>query len=452
MAIEGRESSTTAADGEVAPRDGVSALDLQRVLDGDRSTKPVEPAKTEETEQDEAPADALYEPRLLLAEERTPLPEVDRAMPFLSLFPAVAGGRRGRYKVALLKTLQTDGSGRWRIRQLQEAVGWLDPTAVAFLARELRADGVLDYDSRRAIYRLTPEARVLSAVVDALTLPEIDPRRLIKYLSVAISLSRISGREEAAVASFASAVATLRADLDDLERLIDDKSEGSLLEAAEQVRKHVGDMQELLLEHESFRLQHSGDARFMRLEQQALALIAELGGLAADVVAWLTGKADELMRGGARIDRGDIREFVAEAEPSRLAALVDALVAAPPFVPWLSATAAFRLLAEKVGQERPTPPPLPQPERLTREQPLHEPDATELLEIELVALDAPATAADVVIERDWPTAVARHNALVDAYTRRRVPLPELEFSLEVEEPRRCGVARISKTTLRPERR
>jgi hypothetical protein len=118
---------------------------------------------------------------------------------------------------------------------------------------------------------------------------------------------------------------------------------------------------------------------------------------------------------------------------------------------WLSATAAFRLLGEKVGQERPTPPPLPQPERLAREEPLREPDVTELLEVELVALAVKATAAEIVVGRDWPTSVARHNALVDAYTRRRVALPELEFSLEVDEPRRGGVACISRTTLHPER-
>ena len=81
-----------------------------------------------------------------------------------------------------------------------------------------------------------------------------------------------------------------------------------------------------------------------------------------------------------------------------------------------------------------------------------EPDATELLEIELDALAAPTTAAEIVVERDWATSVLRHNALIDAYARRRVSLPELEFSLEIEEPQGCGVARISKTTLHPERR
>lgn len=391
-----------------------------------------------------------YEPRLLVAEERTPLPSVDRAMGFLSLFPAVAGGRRGRYKVALLKTLQADGSGRWRIRQLQEVIWWLDPPATAELARELRAAGVLAFDTRRAVYRLTAEARVISAIVDALTLPEIEPRRLIKYLSVAITLSRVGGRDEAAVASFASAVATLRGDLEDLARLIDDNSEGSLFEAATLMRTHVEDMDALLLEHETFRLEHSDDPAFMRLEQEALALVAELGGLAADVIGALTGKADELMRGGARIDRGDIREFVADCKPTKLAALVDDLVAAPPFVPWLTADAAFRHLLAKVGQERPTPPPLPQPMRLERREPKRAPDLTEALEADLVALTAPATAADVVIEHDWPTSVARHNALVDAYSRRRVSLPALEFSLAIDEPRRCGVGRISRTTLHPE--
>jgi hypothetical protein len=83
------------------------------------------------------------EPRLLVPENRTPLPDVDRAMPLLSLFPAVIGRRRGRYKVALLKTLQTDGAGRWKIRNIQDAVFWLEPVVVAELVRELRDSGVL---------------------------------------------------------------------------------------------------------------------------------------------------------------------------------------------------------------------------------------------------------------------------------------------------------------------
>jgi len=67
------------------------------------------PAANELTiEEEEEPA----EPRLLVPIERTPLPEVDRAMPVLSLFPAVVGRRYGRYKVGVLKTLQMDGAGR----------------------------------------------------------------------------------------------------------------------------------------------------------------------------------------------------------------------------------------------------------------------------------------------------------------------------------------------------
>jgi hypothetical protein len=39
----------------------------------------------------------VRQPQLVVAEERTPLPEVDRAMPILTLFPAVLGyGERGR--------------------------------------------------------------------------------------------------------------------------------------------------------------------------------------------------------------------------------------------------------------------------------------------------------------------------------------------------------------------
>jgi hypothetical protein len=112
--------------------------------------------------------DEAAEPKLLVPIERTPLPEVDRAMPVLSLFPAVIGRRRGRYKVALLKTLQDVGAGRWKIRQIQESVFWLEPSAVAELVRELRDADVLSYDPIRMTYRMSPTGRVIGALLSAL--------------------------------------------------------------------------------------------------------------------------------------------------------------------------------------------------------------------------------------------------------------------------------------------
>ena len=64
------------------------------------------------------------------------------------MFGDVVGRRRARYKIALLKTLQADGAGRWKIRRLQEVVHWLEPASVTELVAELKAVGVLAVWSR----------------------------------------------------------------------------------------------------------------------------------------------------------------------------------------------------------------------------------------------------------------------------------------------------------------
>jgi hypothetical protein len=393
--------------------------------------------------------DDHVEPQLLVPIERTPLPDVDRAMPVLSLFPAVVGRRRGRYKVALLKTIQTDRAGRWKIRQIQDVVFWLQPSVVAELVRDLRDAEVLTYDPIRATYRLSTTGRIVGALLSALTLPQVDPRRLIKYLSLTMSLAIVGGGANAAKASFASAVAVLRSDLEELRRLIDDRSTNALREAAELAEAHVQDMRELLDEHEHFRIQSSGDPDFLRLEHDALALAAKLSDAIGDLLLWLTGKANEVMRGGAAIDRGDVRDFITDQTPAQLAQLVLDLVARPPFTLHIPATVAFDSWAERSGSRRPSPPPLPVPSKLVREAPPVLVDPTMALVNELRALDRETSAADFVVRCDWPTSVARHAAFIDAYSRRNRGLPSLELLAEIEEPQRAGVARISKTTIRP---
>ena len=415
--------------------DGLSVERMVELLERVEKQPPPEPGEEEEPE-----------PQLLVPVERTPLPEVDQAMPVLSLLPGVVGRRRGRYKIALLKTLQADGRGRWKIRQIQDAVFWLEPVAVAELVRDLRDVEVLNYDAARATYRMSANGRVISALVSALT-SGVEPRRLIKYLSLTMSFALVGGGASAAKASFASAVAVLRSDLDDLRRLIDDNSTSALREAAELVEAHLQDMRELLDEHERFRVDSGDDPDFLRIEHDALTLTAELTDAVADVSLWLTGKANEVMRGGAPIDRGDVRDFVSEQPPARLMALLDDLVTRPPFVPLVSAELAFDLLAEKSGLHRPVPPPLPEPSPPRRELPPPPRDATREFITELHGLAAATSAAEFVVQHDWPTSVARHNAFIDAYNRRGEKLPPLELSTEVEEPRRAGVARISKTTI-----
>lgn len=199
-----------------------------------------------------APEDVTAEPVLRVPEELTPLPAVDAAMPLLELFSAVVGRKRARYKVALLKTLQADGSGRWKIRRLQEIVHWLEPASVTDVVAELRTVEVLAYEPVTGLYRLTPGARVVTALLDAMTIPEVHPRSLIKFLNKAMALAQVGGAgDDVVLRQFQSAIAVLRLDWEDLTRLIDDFSDAALLEAAELVRVHVDDMRDLLDEHQS---------------------------------------------------------------------------------------------------------------------------------------------------------------------------------------------------------
>ena len=73
---------------------------------------------------------------------------VEQALPVLELFPGIVGRRHRLYKVALLRELQGLGSGRWKIRQIQEATRWLEGPFVAELVRDLRDAGVLGQDER----------------------------------------------------------------------------------------------------------------------------------------------------------------------------------------------------------------------------------------------------------------------------------------------------------------
>jgi len=412
----------------------------------------VEAAEESQNGSGEAEDQALRpEPVLRVPEDLTPLPAVDLALPTLSLFSGVLGRRRARYKVAVLKTLQADGSGRWKIRRLQEVLHWLEPASTTELAAELRAAGVLAYDPVSGIYRLTTEARVVTAILDALTVPGLDPRRLIRFLSKAMSLALAAGAgEDAVFGQFASAVAILRSDLDELRGLIDDFSETALLAAAELVRAHVDDMRDLLEEHASFFAEHRHRTLYLDQEQEALDLVARLGSLSADVIAALTGRADQLMRGGLRIDRSDLREFTSRSSVGELGSIVEGLASVPPFVPWLLTGAAFDALEEALGRRPAEPPPLPEPMPLAREAPPPEDGRVEELVRELLALSGPATVAEIVVAEAWAASVSRHGALIEAYSRDGTTLPVPEHDEHaVDEPRRGGVWRVSRTTLRP---
>lgn len=393
------------------------------------------------------------EPELRVPEERTPLAQVDRALPVLRLFSAIVGrGERGRYRVAVLKTLAGAGAGRWKIRQLQEAIWWLEPSSVSDLVAELNDSGVLAYNQHLRVYALPPETRVAVAIIDALTFPEATPQRLVQWLSAAIELASQSD-PDAAVNSFAQAVAILRADVAELRQLMEDGAIESLLEAAEKFDFDADDMDTLLQRHEALRLERGNDPAFRALEADAFALAAQLHQTHADVVSMLTGRANELMLGGARVDRGEIRDFVKEAAPSQLAAILHGLAQPPPFLPWLPVAAAFDQLLVKASLERPAPPELPQPEPLV-EQPLTvAADATERMVAELLGLDTETTLQALTVRGDWEESVARHTALLDAYVRDEGSqgLPELAFAGIVDAPSAGPVARLSRASVRPRR-
>lgn len=388
------------------------------------------------------------EPKLTVPEGRTALLAIDRALPTLELFARIVGRHWARYKIALLKDLQGHGSGRWRINEIKDLVWWLEPASTTDLVGELRDAGALIYEPVRGYYRMSGEARVVVAVLEALTVPEIEPRRMIKFLAAAINLGLAGGAgSDVVVGGFRAAVSVLREDLEELVQLADDGSYTALLEAADIVREHVDDMEKLLQEHERFRIERSNDADFMALEHEALDLCAKLGERAANVIAALTDKADELMRGGARLDRGDIREFVEQCDGATLAGILDGVAAGPPYIPFISVTAAFEALLEKAGRVAERAPPLPEPQVLVRHTPPPVPDPVAELAEELLALTAPASLAEIVIGDSWQASTSRYGTLMEAVARRRKRLPPLRFTAEIDEPKRGGVWRISKTTV-----
>jgi hypothetical protein len=404
----------------------------------------VSPAAPPPTEPDEGPSS---EPVLRVPEAQTPLPEVDRALPLLGMFADVVGRRRARYKIALLKTLQADGAGRWKIRRLQEVVHWLEPASVTELVADLKAAGVLHPEPISGFYRLTPSARVVTALLDAMTVPEVEPRVLVKTLNKAMAFTLATGAgEDAVLRQFRSAVAVLRTDWEDLKRLIDEYSDSALLEAAELVRLHVDDMRELLDDHAEFIATQRDHARFLEVDQEALDLVARLGTLSADVIAAISGRADDHMRAGLRVDRSDVREFLTETEDATLAALVDGLATPTPFVVSLDTETVFQALMESSLRVRSQPPAMPAPVAPRRQAPEHRPDGAQRIRGELTALTAPTTVAQLTVRDTWATSIGRHSAVIDAYSR-FADLPDLIHEPAVEEPRRGGVWRVSKTTV-----
>jgi hypothetical protein len=389
-------------------------------------------------------------PVLRVPEDRTVLPDVDRAMPVLETIAAVVSRKRGRFNVAVLKGLQESGTGRWKIREIQEALDWLEPQSATDLVSGLRGSEILRYDPLANRYSMPPEVRAASAVMDALT-AGIDPRRMIRFINKAMALALAAGAgDDVLLSQFRSAVSVLRADLDELRGLLDDYSDSALREAAEVIAFHVEDMRELLNEHEALLFRHRSDPELLRTEKDALGLVADLGGLCARVVGSVSDRADERMRTRALVDRADLRDFLLDASRDALAALVDGNCVLSPRVPWLPADELLAALEETSAHHTSPPPPLPEPAPLEREAPTPQPSATDLMLEELAALTIPTSLRELVVRDIWAVAVKRNTALVDAHSRLEADTrPQMDDADGFELVAEGGVWRISSTTIGP---
>lgn len=213
---------------------------------------------------------------------------------------------------------------------------------------------------------MPPEVRAASAVMDALT-AGIDPRRMIRFINKAMALALAAGAgDDVVLSQFRSAVAVLRADLDELRGLLDDYSDSALREAADVIGFHVEDMRGLLDEHEALLFRNRIDPELLRAEKEALGLVAALGDLCARVVGSVAGRADERMRSRSLVDRADLRDFLLDASRDNLAALVDGQCVLSPGLPWLPADELLAALEEAAAHHTTPLPALPEPARTSR--------------------------------------------------------------------------------------
>jgi hypothetical protein len=415
-----------------------------------------DPSAPDEVEAQVAPE--TWQPVILVPEALTPLPQVDQALPVLGLFAGLLGRRHARYKVAVLRELAVQPRTRFKIREVHEAVHWMEQRSTTRLVRELRMAGLLLYDSGSESYRLGHEARVVATVCGALTVPEISYARIIKVFSSAIALARAVGApEDAAYAAFLSAIAILEADREHLQHLIDDYSEQALLEAAELARVHVADMEDLLDEQKEAFARFQADPRFLGHDQRAHHVIAQLGRLAAEVVMLLSRRASEIMRGGLRFDRQDLRDLIATRDLDALAQLVADSTFLPAALATNDPVTAFAALDDYLGRAEQVPAAPPPPIRL-RPQPPPDPGPSQVdvaaRALGELALAGGAPLADWVVADTWTDAVGRMTCAVEAWSRDgpsgNGTLPaDLDPQTRVTRLDRDGVAIMSETLVRP---
>jgi DNA-binding HxlR family transcriptional regulator len=374
-------------------------------------------------------------------------------MPILGIFGGLLGHRHTPYKVAIIRDLAGQSSGRWKMRDLQQRIDWLTPESSRRLVRELAETEVLRYDKVRGTYRLTPEARVVAAFCRALTVNQIPHSRIVKVLIAAIRTAQAVGAsDEALFQPFLEAIAVLEEDFLEMKALLDDFSQDGLKQAVMVARENVHDMRDLLDHDEDFFGRFHEDRRYLELGDRAHRAVAALGQLADEV--WLTvfEQADEIMRRGLTFDGRDIREMAAMMPLAEKAAMTGDEVLTPAQVPPIETDLIFASLAHYLGRPELTAG-LPEPTPIVVQPPEARPPNDFRIAasaLEDIAGSGGAPLWTWVAAEDWPIAVRRMGASIGAWSRygptgNRQLKAELITSqgVEVEEVPAPGVALMS---------
>lgn len=346
---------------------------------------------------------------------------IDQALPIISMFAGLVGhGDLARYRIAILRELAAQPRSRLSIRAMQDCVAWMEPSSVTRLVQDLRKTQLLAYDARADIYQLTREARVVAAICGALTTSGVDYGRIIKVLAATMRLAdAMNAPSRVAYSTFLSAIAVLEFDYEELQRLFDDYSEESLLEAATMAAVHVEDMRALLEEQEDMFARFHGDIEFLEHDQRAHHMIASVGHLAADVVTQLSRRAGLRLRGALRVDRQKLRSMIEEVSVEELADLMADSARPPVFLSALNTVAAFTAFDDYLSRVRQRPPPLPQPTSLQVHGPADldvDPISIAANALERLGADH-APLSDWVVQHTWRGALLRNMLAVEAWSR-----------------------------------
>ena len=389
--------------------------------------------------------------RLRLPVNRTPVADVTPALPFLNTLGRLLTAGPVPFKLALIKTLVAEGTGPWRIEEIQDRIDWLEPTSTATVTRALRQDGVLDYQQTLRRYVLTPAGRSASLLIDLLCQPG-DEARIIHELDalMAHALARDADWSEL-LHLFAIAVAHLRGARHELEELLAADTRETLLEAAERADGYVEQMKRLVEHHGGVLDQHRFDAAAGQVLTSASELVPEVAMLVYRAQERLVEQAEDLRRFGVRIDRDTVRTFLEGTSHSDLAAIVAGWARPAPTVPAIDLEAAAAALQARLErQEQPswTPPPprgLSVISRPARRTPVED------MRARLLALREPTPWNALVVGAQWPDAVAASAQLLQALSGEdRAEMPSLVLrSSATEAIRRGGVWRIADAQLDP---